>query len=159
HAGNAGRTRLRRAAAIEHRVIFLEQFRDRLVHADIDAAMERDAFAFQLRHAAVDMILLDLEVGNAVAHQSAGLAFTLIDVNLVASAAKLLGRSHSRRSGADDGYALAGLHGSRGRLHVTQLPSLIADGLFDALDRHGHIFKIERAGFLAGSRADAARPF
>ena len=49
-----------------------EQLGDRLVDADIDAVMEGHAFALHLLDAALDMVLLHLEVGNAVAHQPAG---------------------------------------------------------------------------------------
>ena len=108
-AGNAGRPRRFGAAAIEHRVMFGEQLGDRLVDADIDAAMEGHALALHLLDAAVDVVLLHLEVGNAEAHQPAGLRFALIDMDVVAGAAKLLGGGHAGRARADDGDALAGL--------------------------------------------------
>ena len=51
-AGNAGRARRLGAAAIEHRIMLGEKLGDRLVDADIDAAMEGDALAFHLLDAA-----------------------------------------------------------------------------------------------------------
>lgn len=70
--------------------MFGEQFGDRLVDADIDAAMEGHALALHLLDAPVDIVLLDLEVGNTVAHQPAGPAFALVDMDVVTGAAKLL---------------------------------------------------------------------
>ena len=97
-ARNAGRARRLGAAAIEHRVMFGEQLVDRLVDADIDAAMEGHALALHLLDAAVDEVLLHLEVGDAEAHQPAGLALALVDVDVVAGAAELLRRRHAGRA-------------------------------------------------------------
>src|SRR5690606_7484974 len=121
--------------------------------------MEGDALAFELRDAAIDMVLLDLEVGDAIAHQPASLALALVDVNVVAGPAKLLRSGHSGRPRANDGDAVAGLHGSGNRVHVAQIPSLVADRLLNRLDGNGHIFEVKRASLFARSRADAARPF
>ena len=41
----------------------------------MDAIVERHAFGFHLRHAAVDDVLFHLEVGNAVTKQPAGIAW------------------------------------------------------------------------------------
>src|SRR3546814_856381 len=89
-AGNTGRARRFRAAAIENGVMFGHQLLDRYVDADIDAAMESDALALHLLDAAIDEILLHLEVRNAVAQQPAGLGFALVDMNIMAGPATLL---------------------------------------------------------------------
>src|SRR5690606_356951 len=91
-AGDARRPRLFRAAAVEHGVVFAEEFGHGLVHADIDAAEEGDALALHLLDATVDIALLDLEIGDAVAHQPAGAALALIDMNIVPGTAELLCR-------------------------------------------------------------------
>ena len=44
------------------------------------------AFGFHLRDTQVDVTLLHLEVGNAVAHQAAGLGEFLVEVHVVAGA-------------------------------------------------------------------------
>ena len=55
------------AAAIEHGVVLGQQRLDLDVDADIDPALKAHALALHLFDAAVDKILLHLEVGNAVA--------------------------------------------------------------------------------------------
>ncbi len=50
----------------------LAQFVDRDVHADVDAELDVDALRAQLVDAALDDVLLDLEVRHAEADQAAG---------------------------------------------------------------------------------------
>ena len=76
--------------------------------------VEDDAFGRHLLDAPVDVALLELEVGNAVAQQAAGLGVFFVDMNLVAGARELLRAGETGRAGADDGDLLAGL--VRGRL-------------------------------------------
>ena len=71
-------------------------------------AVEDDALGLHLLDAPVDVVLLELEVGNAVAQQAAGLGALLVDMHLVADARELLGAGEAGRAGADDGDALAG---------------------------------------------------
>ena len=79
------------------------------IDADMHAVMEDDALGLHLRDTAVDQMLLHLEVGNAVAQQSAGFLILLVDMRLMADARELLRRGEAGRPGADDGDALAGL--------------------------------------------------
>ena len=155
-ARNVGRARRFRTAAIEHGIIFGEQFGHRLVDADIDAAMEGHALALHLLDAPVDIVLLDLEVGNAVAHQPARPALALIDMDVVAGAAELLGGRHAGRTGADDGDPLAGLLLRRIGPDMAGLIGLVGDRLLDRLDGDRNVLEVQRAGFLAGRGADAA---
>ena len=105
-----GRSRGLLGAAGEHdRVVAVEQLLDRQRHADMDAVVEGDALGLHLRDAAVDVVLLHLEVGNAVAQQPAGLGVLLVDMHVVAGARELLGAGQARRARADDGDLLAGL--------------------------------------------------
>ena len=73
------------------------------------AVVEGDALGFHLRDALVDVVLLHLEVRNAVAHQAAGLGELLEDVHVVAGARELLRAGHAGRARADDRDLLAGL--------------------------------------------------
>ena len=97
------------AAGEHHRVVLGDEFLGRHVHADMGAVVERDAFRFHLRDALVDVVLLHLEVGDAVAHQPAGLGVLLVDVHVMAGARELLGASHAGGTRADDRDLLAGL--------------------------------------------------
>ena len=90
-----------------------DQLGDVELDADMDVAVEGDALGLHLRDAAVDVALLHLEVGDAVAQQAAGLGVLLVDVDVVAGAGELLGAGEAGRAGADDGDRLAGL-ASRG---------------------------------------------
>ena len=71
------------------------------------AVMEHDAFGLHLHDAAVDVMLLHLEIGNAVAQQPAGLGVFFIDMHLVAGARELLRAGKAGRSRADDRDFLA----------------------------------------------------
>ena len=59
------------------------------------AVMEDDAFALHLRDALCDVMLLHLEVGNAVGEQAAGARELLEQVHVVAGARELLRASHA----------------------------------------------------------------
>ncbi len=67
------------------------------------------ALGHQLLDAAVDVGLVQLEVGNAVAQQATDLVVLLEHGHVVAGARQLLGRRQTRRAGADHGHLLAAL--------------------------------------------------
>ena len=77
----------------------------------------------------------------------------------MAGAAKLLRRRHAGRAGADDRDPLAGLLLRRIGADVAGLVSLVGDRLLDRLDGDRNVLEVQRAGFLAGRRADAAGEF
>ena len=149
--------RLLGAAGEQHRVIVALELRD--------AEMSRPTWTLQWKvtpSASIcstrrsTMILLHLEVGDAVAEQAAGMGVLLVDMHVVAGAGELLGRGKSGRTGADDGDALAGLRLRRLRPHPALGEGLVGDGAFDRLDGDRHVDDVERAGGLARRRADAA---
>ena len=89
-AGNIQVARLLGAAAQQDGVVVLGQRLHRHVHAHVRVGHKRDALGAHLLDAAVDDVLLQLEVGNAVAQQSADAVALLIDGDRVAGAAQLL---------------------------------------------------------------------
>ena len=121
--------------------------------------MEDDALALHLRDAPVDMALLHLEIGNAVAQQAARLGVLLEQMDLVADAGQLLGAGEAGRPRADDRDSLAGPLRGRLRLDPALRPGAVDDRAFDRLDRHRTVLQIQRAGRFAGRRADAAGEF
>ena len=125
--------------------------------ADVDVAMEDDALRLHLLHAPGDDVLLQLEVGDAVGEQAAGLGALLVDVHLVAGARQLLGGGEARRARADDGDLLAGLALGRLRRHPAFLEGPVGDGALDGLDGDRVVVDVERAGRLARRRAHAPR--
>ena len=79
--------------------------------------------------------LLQLVLGDAVAHQAADPVVALVHGDVVAGPGELLCRSQSGGPGADDGDALAGGDGGGLRFDDAVHPRLVGDGLLDALDR------------------------
>ena len=120
--------------------------------------MEHDALGFHLCDAAIDVMLLHLEVGNAVAQEPAGLGELFVDVNAMPGAGELLRASHARRARADDGDRLAGQHRRRLR-HQALRDGAVGDRAFDRFDGDGVLVDVERAGGFARRRADAAGDF
>ena len=125
----------------------------------MDAVVKGDALGFHLRDAAVDVMLLHLEIGNAVAQQPAGLGPALEQMHVVAGARELLRAGHPRRAGTDHRDLLAGLDGRDFRLDPAIIPGAIDDGAFDRLDGDGVVVDVERAGGFARRRANPPGEF
>ena len=77
-------------AAEEDGVVVVGELGDGDVDADVGVGEEGDAFSLHLRDAAVDDVLFQLEVGDAVAEQAADAVGLFIDGDGMAGAAKLL---------------------------------------------------------------------
>ena len=92
----------------DDRVELLAQIRRGDVDADVHARPERHPLGLHLLHAAVDEVLLHLEVGDAVAQQAADAVGALEERHQVAGARQLLRAGEAGRPGADDGDLLAG---------------------------------------------------
>src|SRR6476660_8946261 len=125
----------------------------------MDAIVKGHALGFHLRHAAVDVMLLHLEVGNAVTQQPAGLGPALEQMHVVAGARELLRAGHARGTGAYYRDLLAGFAGRDFRLDPAIVPGAIDDGAFDGLDGDGVVVDVERAGGFARRRANPPGEF
>ena len=125
----------------------------------VGARLEAYAFLHHLPQAPVDVALLELEVGDAVAEQAADAVRLLEDRDPVAGAIQLLRRGQPRRSGADDGDPFS--RARRGRLGPD--PALaegaLDDGVLDGFDGHRRLVDPQHARGFAGSGADAAGEF
>ena len=75
--------------------------RGQVVVADVDAGAEDGALAAHLVEAPVEVLLLHLELGDAVAQQAADLVGALVDRDGVAGPGQLLGGGEAGRAGAD----------------------------------------------------------
>ncbi len=121
--------------------------------------MEPHALGLHLPHPAVDVALLHLEVGNAVAQQAAGLRLALEDVDVVADPGELLGGGEA--AGPEPMIATClpvfASGGSGTTQPIAQALSAIACSM--VLIATGWFSEVERARLLAGSRADAAGEF
>jgi hypothetical protein len=98
----------------EHdRVVLRKELMRVEIDTDMSAVMKHDAFRLHLRDTPVDVMLLHLEIRNAVAQEAACLGPALIDVNVMSGAGKLLCTGKTGRAGSDDCYCLAGAFGRR----------------------------------------------
>ena len=72
------------------------------VAADVAGEVEVDAAVAQMARAPLDDRLLQLEAGDAVDQQAADPVVAVVDVDLLALPAQLLGAGEAGRAGADD---------------------------------------------------------
>src|SRR6185312_4381042 len=96
--------------------------------------MERDLRLAQQRLAALHDVLLELEVRDAIDQQAADAVVAIVDRDLVALAAELLGGGEARRAGADDTDTLGPLAARLDRLHPALVPGGVGDELLDRAD-------------------------
>ena len=126
------------------------------VGADVDAVLEPHALAFELGDAAVDVPLLELEVGDAEAEQPTRALVALEHDDVVAGARELLRGGQAGRARADDRHAAPAAVLGGMRDDPALLPRPLDDRQLDLLDRHGVVVDREHAGGLARRRADQA---
>ena len=113
--GNREIARRGGAAGQHDGVVAAAQLVDAEVDADVHAGAEVGAFGPHLVEALVEMALLHLELGDAVAEQPADPIGPLVDDHLVAGARELLRGGQTGRARADDRDALAGADRRRQR--------------------------------------------
>ncbi len=126
-AGNRQVARLLGAAAEQDRVVLSGERLDGNVDADMRVGQEGDALGAHLLDAAIDDVLFQLEVRNAVAQQAADAVVLLVDGDGVAGAAQLLRGREARRAAADDGDALAGVLLGRLGMNPAFVPGALDD--------------------------------
>ncbi len=78
------------------------------VDPDVDAGAEDGALAAHLIQTAIEVLLLHLELGNAVSEQAAEFVFALVDRDGVPGPGQLLRHGQSGRTRTDHGNRLAG---------------------------------------------------
>src|SRR6185312_11715988 len=138
------------------RVVFGEQRLDIDRHTHFYRGAEFDPFGRHLLDAAVDQMLLHLEVGNAIAKQPADAVVLLEQRDGVAGAGELLGARHPGGARPDHGDPFAGAVRRDLRQDPAFRPTAVDDRAFDRFDRDRLLVDVERAGRLARRRADAA---
>ncbi len=123
-------------------------------HAHIDAVVEGNALAFHLRHAAVDVVLLHLEVGNAVAQKAAGLGLALIDMHVMAGAASCWAAARPAGPEPITATRLPVRTSAGSGLIQPIFQAFVGDGLFDGLDgdRMSSRFSVQASSHGAGRR-------
>src|SRR5262249_253451 len=86
---------LLRATRQHDRVMASHELLDRHIDADMSAVVKDHALRLHLGDAMVDVMLLHLEIGNAVPHQAAGLGGLPVEMDFVAGARELLRAGHA----------------------------------------------------------------
>ena len=145
--------RCRRTAGEHHGVELGPQLLGGDVDADVDAALELGALGGHLVETAVDVALLHLEFGDAVAQQAADAVIPFEDRHRMPGARELLGRGQAGRTGPDDGDLLAGALFRWQRNHPALVEGLVDDLDLDLLDRHGILVDAEHARPFTRRRA------
>ena len=107
-AGDVQVARLLGAAGQQDGVELLAQILHRDVAAHVGTGLETHSLGAHLLDAAVDEVLLHLEIRDAVAQQAADAVVLLEDRDVVAGARQLLRGGQARGTGADHRDALAG---------------------------------------------------
>src|SRR5208282_5944134 len=116
--------RLGRTRAKDDGVKVLQQFFPRIVHAHLSPGHELDPLGFHLRDAGeYDLLLVELHVRDAIHEQPPHAVSALEHGDLVAGLVELRGSTQTRRTGADDGYFLAGADFGRLRHDPAFLPA------------------------------------
>ena len=95
-------TRNHRTSRDENRVIALLKLLPADVDANVHSGAETSTLRLHLGNAAVDVVLLHLEIRDAVSKQPADLVVTLKDCDCVASPGELLGGSKPCWARADN---------------------------------------------------------
>ena len=143
----------------EHdRVVARRELAGRHVDADVDAVGEAHALGLEQLDPAVDVVLLELEVGHAEAQQPARALVALVDDDLVTRAIEVRGGREARGPGADHADAAPAAPRGRDRDDPALLPGALDDRQLDLLDRDRIVVDREHAGGLARRRADQAGP-
>ena len=140
----------------DHGIVARAQIVPRDVFADLHAGAEHSAFGLHLFHTAVNEPLVEFEVRNAVAHQTADGVITLVYDHGVAGAGELLGACQTGWAGTDHCDGLVGQTLRRQRLDIVEIPCLIDDRAFVVLDHGRRLVDAQHAGGLAQRGADAA---
>ena len=120
---------------------------------------ENDALGLQLAHAPVNEALVELEIGNAIAQQSADLVVFLEHDDPVSGPRQLLRTGQPGRAGTDDADPFVGAVGGYLRLNPAFFPALVNNGAFDGLDGDRLVGEVEGARRLARRRADPSGEF
>ena len=131
--------RLVDAGGDQQGVMALAQFAQGHVASDVAVQVVAHAGVLDQLGAALDHVLFELEIRDAVDQQAADPVVAVVDGHLVALAAQLLGGRQAGRTGADDADRLAALAQRLDRLHPALLPGGVGDVLLDRADGDGAV--------------------
>ena len=154
--GDRDVARLGRTGRDDHGVVTGAQVAPRDVDADLDAGAKTRSLVLHLAQSRLEVALLHLEVGDAIAQQPADAVVALEDGDGVAGARQLLRGGETCGARAHDGDGLAGQAPRRLRLDPAVGERVVDRRDFDLLDRHRRLVDAEHARRLARRGAQAA---
>ena len=157
-AGNRKITGDACATGEDDRVVLALQLAHRHAAPDIRVGTEGHTFLLHQREPAVEDAFLHLELGDAIAEETADAIRALEHRHHVTRAVELVGGGEARGAGAHDGDLLARPLLRRLRAHPAALERALDDRDLDGLDRHRVVVDPEHARAFAGRGAEAARP-
>ena len=149
----------RGGAPCEHHRVVRAQLVDGHVAADVGVGAELGALGAHLLDPPLEVPLLHLELGDAVAQQAADAVGALVDDDVVARTRQLLRGGEPGRARADDRDPLARLLRRQDRRDPALGPGAVDDLDLDLLDRDGILVDAEHARGLARRRAQPPREF
>ena len=147
------------AAAQNHGIIAVQQLLCRNRVADVGVGDEGHAFLLHQVDAAVNVLLFQLHVRNAVHHQAADAVKALIYRDVVSAAVEQISGRQAGRAGADDGNFLVGADFRNARLDEMVLIAVFNQRQFVFLDGDRISVCAAGAGSHAQTWADAAGKF
>ncbi len=147
------------SAGEHNRIEVTSQIFDGNIFAHLGAGHEFHALGGHLFQAAIDEVLLQLELRNAIAQQTADAVRFFVNGDGVSRAAKLLGRGQSRGSRTYDGHFFPGEKFWRLGADPAFLESALHDIFFDLLDGDGGLRDPEHTRRFARRWTNAAGEF
>ena len=124
--------------------------------ANGDRGFKDHALGLHLFNTAINVRLLHLEVGDAVAKQAAHTVIFFKHRHRMTHTRELLRGRQTSRTGANHGHFFTRLQAGDDRFDPALRPSFIDDGVLDRFDPHGVVVDVQGASGLARCRADAA---
>src|ERR1700686_282889 len=155
-SGNFQITWMLGAARQDDGIEFTTQIFDGDVVAHFCIGYKLEALGGHLLKAAIDDVLLQFELGNAIAQQSTDAIGFFVNHNRVPGATQLLRRSQSCRSRTDDRYFLSGANLRRLGSNPTLQKSALHNIFFVLLDRDWRLVDTQHTRGFTGSGANSA---
>ena len=146
-----------RAGAQHRRVKFLDEIFRGIILSDFRIGDKHHALLRQQVDAALEDVLVELHIRDAVHQQSADAVRPLEYRHRVARLVQLRRRAQACRAGTDHRDRLAGARLRRLGCHPALVPTAVDDGDLDVFDRDGRLVDAQHAGTFARGRADTAR--
>ena len=143
----------------DNRIELFSQVHRTDVATDFSVGPELDTFRGEQVHPALDDVLFQLHVRNAVHQQSADPVCSFEDSDFMSDAVQLSRSSQTSRATSDNGDSLARSFGRRIRLDPALVESVVDDRAFDVLDRDRGIGDPENARSFTRSRTDSPGEF